>query len=351
LTEFVGQTIYIGFYSSTTDEFVFDIDDVVSAPLPACLEPSGFSPTEITANTAVLNWTSSATSFQIEYGPAGFTPGTGTVIEVSSGLPYQLTELTAYTAYDVYIRANCGGGNFSAYSMISFTSAENPATNDICESAIALTVGNNFANGAITATNFGATENSILIPSCQGSVLGEVWFTVTVPADGNISLETGAAEGSANTDTIITAFSGACDGLVEIGCNDDDGTDNFSLLNLATLTPGALIYVVVWQYDSLFGSTPGQFQISAYNTNLATTSFDAMSDISYYPNPVTDFLNLTSDENINEVNVYNFLGQNVLSTEIRANESRLDLSKLSDGTYIVKANGNKGQKVFRIIKQ
>lgn len=51
--------------------------------------------------------------YEIEYGPNGFTRGTGTTLTVSNY--YTLTNLTNGT-YDLYARGNCGGTSYSDWS-------------------------------------------------------------------------------------------------------------------------------------------------------------------------------------------------------------------------------------------
>lgn len=90
----------------------------------ACPSPSALTSSSITENSAVIGWTEngSATSWNIEYGPAGFTPtGTPTVSGTLNN-PETLTPLTPATDYDVYIQADCGGSGTSAWvGPISFT--------------------------------------------------------------------------------------------------------------------------------------------------------------------------------------------------------------------------------------
>lgn len=46
-------------------------------------------------------------SYFVEYGPAGFTPGTGTITRVT-GTSYSLYGLTTYGTYDIYVYFDCG---------------------------------------------------------------------------------------------------------------------------------------------------------------------------------------------------------------------------------------------------
>ncbi|MBF4985431.1 hypothetical protein FNJ87_14215, partial [Nonlabens mediterrranea] len=60
-------------------------------------------------------------SWEVEYGVDSFTQGAGNIITPATN-PYNLNVLTANTAYDYYVRANCGGGDFSEWvGPYSFT--------------------------------------------------------------------------------------------------------------------------------------------------------------------------------------------------------------------------------------
>src|SRR5690606_14714663 len=64
---------------------------------------------------ADLSWTSNGTSFNVQYGNAGFTLGSGTILtDVTS--PYTLEDLTAHTSYEYYVQQNCGVDGVSAWS-------------------------------------------------------------------------------------------------------------------------------------------------------------------------------------------------------------------------------------------
>ena len=111
---------------------------ITIAPAPTCPAPSTMSVATTTTTTADLTWAlgcSSATNYDFEYGPVGFTPGTGTLVSnatatvVAPNGSYTLIGLTPNTQYSVYYRANCGGGDLSAWSVASnFTTQCAPIT-------------------------------------------------------------------------------------------------------------------------------------------------------------------------------------------------------------------------------
>lgn len=98
-----------GYPASTTAAY---IDDVIWEAIPACPSPTTLDATGVLATSAQLSWTEmgSATLWNVEYGPTGYTQGTGgTLVSGVTTNPYALTALTPATTYDYYVQANCGG--------------------------------------------------------------------------------------------------------------------------------------------------------------------------------------------------------------------------------------------------
>ena len=121
-----------GTVSSSSSSFRndFAIDNIVVDETPTCLEPYFISPTNITGESVELSWTDpgSASNWNIEYGPAGFTQGQGTVVAANSN-PFTITGLNATTTYDYYIQTDCGGGDTSPWvGPNSFTTTYAPGT-------------------------------------------------------------------------------------------------------------------------------------------------------------------------------------------------------------------------------
>ncbi|MDX1348638.1 MAG: T9SS type A sorting domain-containing protein [Putridiphycobacter sp.] len=94
------------------------LDDISIIEAPTCFLPTGLSASNLTFTSAELSWTANTgeTEWAIEYGPTGFTPGSGTLIPTTTSNPYNLTGLTASTNYDFYIRGICGIGDSSTWS-------------------------------------------------------------------------------------------------------------------------------------------------------------------------------------------------------------------------------------------
>ena len=85
-------------------------------------------------------------------------------------------------------------------------------------------------------------------------------------------------------------------------------------------------------------------------SDLATGEFNS-SKFAYYPNPVKNVLNLSYEQNITDVVVYNLLGQEIITKKFNANQTQVDMSGLAGGTYIVKVTANNTNKTFKVIKE
>jgi|GEM_PF-637726 len=245
--------------------------DVTITTAVACPQPSNIITTNVTTTTVTIGWTAGCTETQwaIYVTPNGGTAptaGSGTVVTVN---PYVLVGLSPNTLYDVYISAICNPNESSLWTgPFSFRTLIPPPANDDCANATALTVGTNVNNIPITTTNVSATNSNPPAPGCAAFAGGDVWFTVTVPASGSVTLETNALSGSAVTDTGMAVYSGTCGALTLLACDDDSSTNgNFSLISLNGLNPGQVLYVNAWEY---FNDSFGEFLIAAYDCASTT---------------------------------------------------------------------------------
>ena len=82
---------------------------------------------------------------------------------------------------------------------------------------------------------------------------------------------------------------------------------------------------------------------------VSTDDFNA-DNFSFYPNPVKDMLNLKTSLEIEEVTVFNMLGQTVVKVKPETANPSLNLENLQAGAYLVKVESNGKTNTFRIIK-
>jgi hypothetical protein len=114
------STIQVRFVGTRGAGFNGDIaiDELTVEEAPTCIEPVSLTASAVYADSLEISWTdlNGASQWQLEYGPSGFTPGTGTQV-LASVNPFMLTGLNPNTVYDIYIRAICGPSDTSAFSQ------------------------------------------------------------------------------------------------------------------------------------------------------------------------------------------------------------------------------------------
>lgn len=108
--------------------FCFSSPTITSQTPPACPNISNLTVTNVSLDSAHVYWTpgSSETSWQIAIQPYGTgIPATGT--NTSDYNPYIALGLDQNTNYEVYVRGNCGGGDFSNWIGPIYFSTLSPA--------------------------------------------------------------------------------------------------------------------------------------------------------------------------------------------------------------------------------
>lgn len=143
-----------------------------------------------------------------------------------------------------------------SFNLFFISCFAQPANDNPC-SATPLTVGTScsfatYTNAAATATG------GVPAPGCASYSGGDVWFTAVVPANGILTVDMNSG---VITDSGLAFYSGTCGSLTLIECDDDDSPNGaMSMINRTGLTPGATIFIRVWEYG---GDNNGTFSICA----------------------------------------------------------------------------------------
>ncbi|MAX71738.1 MAG: hypothetical protein CMC76_11700 [Flavobacteriaceae bacterium] len=232
------------------------------------------------------------------------------------------------------------------YSLGSFSYAC-PPSNDECIAAEVLSVENNIPDLAsatqIAGTIAAASDSGIT--GCAGTANDDVWFSfVATSEDINIDV-------TDDFDGVIELFSGECGSLVSVECDDYDATYGNPRISRTDFVVGETYYLRVFYYYGGTTSTP-DFTIALWSSStLSTNDFDNQAAFTYYPNPVKNTLTLNAQNNIDNVVMYNMLGQEVLRATPNTIDSELDMSQLNSGTYFVQVTIANTTKTVRVIKQ
>ena len=353
LTSYTGA-IRIGFYGSegtVNDLESVDamIDNFSIVAQPSCPQPTFLSVNGVSSTSATLGWTQTGTAaqWQIEYGPGGFTQGSGTTAIVNSN-PYTLTGLSATSSYTYYVRAICGPTDTSLWSgPVNFST---PPPNDSAVNATLLTMGGICdgisSNGTLAGATVEAGEPNV---SCEGSAgnFRSVWYKFIAPASGQVKVSsdyTVAAPDSVVDSKMAVYQVGDSSNFMTyqiIACDDDNGvvgTGYRNIIYVTNLTPGGTYYVKYdkWNLSEVDGSfcisveefTPSMISsnpncgATAYGNNDWFTGGNAW--VSVVDNSGLVIANLKSNASTSIGSVFSRLHQNTGAIRVFGSQPYLD---------------------------
>jgi trimeric autotransporter adhesin len=357
--------------------------DATFAPVPTCLPPTGVTISNVTATTATVNFTAAntnGTAYTVIYGPRGFNPATGGTTVSGTTSPITITGLTSGTPYDVYVRTACGATETSyLVAPTSFTSVCVPpqiaafpyAQNFDLASPGTLPCGVTVLNANNDNRTWAVANTDIqgggpasapyhLRYVYNETAAADDWFflpAMTLRAGSTYQLSfkykaavNNSAEklevkyGTGTTAATQTNLLWQNDNITNTAYTTTTGGTAAGQVLPITPTADGTYYVGFRVY-----SAANQYNLYVDDITVSTvtgSSAALLRAISLYPNPTQGNLTVkvsgANAKNGLEVEVLNLLGQRVHTTTIRDNmTSQVDLSKLSNGLYLVKVkNGN-----------
>jgi hypothetical protein len=276
-----GTDHYIAFRHpvTTTYSYIY-IDNVYWETTPTCPKPTGLV-VEAGNTFANLSWNSggSESLWNIEYGPSGFTQGTGTMITDVATNSYQITGLTPSTAYSFYVQANCGGGDLSAW-----TGPKTFTTLIACPAPTDLTAKNVTTTSASLRWKYMGTSTTFNIDWALSGVAqgaGTIVNGVTMPyqLDGLASgytyrfyVQADCGSGTTSTWAGPYTFKTLCDIISTFPWNE--GFEGLT-------TVGSKILPVCWGYANVVGTsgptssaTSGTYNGPHNGTNYVYTTYN-----------------------------------------------------------------------------
>jgi len=227
--------------------------------------------------------------------------------------------------------------------------------------------GNNWGDqNQITDTSGGAvTPPSLISRSWQGVPLTPDNWAVSPAIDltnasGSIDLEyiTQVAAQSwdeekyslyiSSTDDINLLTGLTADFTEVLGDPLDTGTPVTHNFDLSSYS-GQIIYVVFRHWDCTDEDFLAIHSVEVTATTLSTNEF-SKANFNYFVDN-NNYLNLSANEQIDNVSLHNLLGQRVLSQKLSAQDEQINLNALSSGVYLAKVQIKGATKTFKIMKK
>ncbi len=320
---------------------------------PSCLAPTELTATNITTEGADLgiteNNTPAATEWDGELGLPGFTPGTGTEVAMitTTDNPFTAVGLDSNITYEFYVRAVCSATDSSAWAgPLSFTTEEIPAVD--------LTCGDDYYDTGGQAGDYSNDESvtTVVVPDTAGEVVTVTFTYVDIETAGGSGTQDGCWD-------FLTVYDGpdiSAPLLAATLCGETDGDGGVSGTATSVLEPGmsftsthasgALTFV--FTSDSSVTETGWEANVTCGIISVANNVIDGFN---FYPNPAKNTINLTALNTIDNVEVFNMVGQKVISQNLNTTTGQLDISRLSTGMYVMKVTSNDQVGSYQIVKK
>ncbi len=84
---------------------------------------------------------------------------------------------------------------------------------------------------------------------------------------------------------------------------------------------------------------------------LGVSDNEFTNQVTMFPNPAKDVVNISTQKQINTIRIYNLLGQEVLYVKGNSNTMQVNTSNLTTGNYIVKVEAGNAVKTLKLTKQ
>lgn len=231
------------------------------APAPTCSATGvnddvwySFVATSTIHSVTLSNVTGTSTGMAIAiYG--GGACGSLTNLQCGTGNAVTAANLSVGQTYFVRVfTATATAGLYANYTLCVSTPPPPPVNDDPCA---AVTLVASATCTYQTFTTVSATNSTgFPAPGCANYNGGDVWFQVTVPASGSLIID---SQTGGITDGGMAIYSGDCNTMTLIECDDDDSPNgNMSMITRTGLTPGSTIFIRFWEYGN---DAPGTFGI------------------------------------------------------------------------------------------
>lgn len=221
-----------------------------------------------------------------------------------------------------------------------------------------------------------AVEKGIFVSFAAGNDGNNPWHYISTPADNTEVFSIGAVDGAGNSST-FTSFGPNVDGIVKPDAAAK-GTLTATVFNDSiTYSSGTSLAnpLAAGGIASLMQALPKSISINdlkskltskaslypnynyqkgygilnfgaAYTASLGTQDYSKSKNISIYPNPTKDVVNIKIDDTITSVELYDQLGR-LIKTE---KTSLINVSKLNKGTYYLKVKTASRDYIEKLIK-
>lgn len=261
-------------------------------------------------------------------------------------------DLSSYIGQTIYIEFKHTGTGNGFHGDMSIDLVEVTAcsaiTNDDCIDAIEiLAIPYN-----ITQDASGATNNSGSISACAPGMNDGAWYTFTPLADGTGDISITNILG---WDAELAIYSGSCGAFVCEANSDTNGVSGDESLLFVDVLGGVQYWINIGNASDAADMPEGSFDLTVNGSAgvlvLTVDEEEFLDEVTLYPNPANDIINIKSQIIIDEIGIYNLLGQQLRFISPQLKQTSIDIADLEVGVYIVKVKIGDAYSSYRILKK
>jgi len=101
-------------------------------------------------------------------------------------------------------------------------------------------------------------------------------------------------------------------------------------------------------------SSGGSYGYNLYfdaKTDLVGIEENSLEVLRFYPNPVKETLNISSNNTVENISIYSLIGQEVMQLSPQQKKPAIDISSLASGVYVMKVEVDGQMGTYKIIKE
>jgi hypothetical protein len=332
------------------------IDDIEIASAGGCARPVNLQATEITATSALLEWSTTG-------GEESWILDLNGQQTTATSQPYLMDRLEPNQVYTFRVKARCGGGlesewsqptTFKTFCDVIVVTDEMPYFDDFEASE-------DFVcwQSQIEAGDDGwVVDPGYLFPNNTAFFiwLGDVAWLVSAPlditavTDPNLTFKHRQRSLGVNVDELsvwyatspddswhlLGQFTSACEDWEEITFALPDASDTYYIGFRGKSNAADGVYV-------------DDVRVGNYIDDGVSETYSFVASVS--PNPTTSSVTIDANAANGEVTVFDLFGRQVLSATLLEGRAELDLSDVAKGIYVARISSDNGVATVRLIKE
>lgn len=340
---------------SSSAEGVVNVFAVSAEITPTCPLPINLTSTS-TATSGTVSWTAPtavpAGGYDYYYSPTSEVPTATTTPSgnvASTQTSVTVSSLNIGQMYYFWVRSNCSATDKGTWKLINFTTGQVTVTYNSGDLSTL------FNDGTITANSTTTCPGMLTVNVPAGFQVSSVKTSYSMQTQSNGWM-------SEQRSILACTTTNLKEATVTNGVGGSTGTYQYNRqnLNLANGATGAVQFELrTWRAYGGSGCSTEYNKVVNGTWSVTVTYQPAMgvaenSAIKFkaYPNPIENILNISGQNAISNVVIYNYLGQKMKAQSFENENVTMDVSQLASGNYLVVANDILGnQSTMKIIKK